>query len=203
MVERHSESSANYWQLVGNFYLDLSPELFSACSKTSRQIYHRQRIQRVRQNTGNDQEDQPAEGKQSRRLSRLSAKIFPRRNKSAAASEEAASSDISAGGVLLGMASNRLQKQKHEATGASKQRAARTKGPSVTGGSALRNLVLEQIVSESSSSNIAATNRSAIASSSSEVTPPTELSSTLDLAFEPPPSTIEEEGKVQDRMRKE
>jgi hypothetical protein len=131
IVERRGSKSRTSWRLVDDIYLDFTPELFSDCSRNNLRTCHQLRIQRIRQRTINDHDKRPEERKKPGRLSRLISSVSSQLDRTTLATENSDSLDFSAGGVLLGIAVNRLQRVTQQSKGAEKKLVAARKDLSV------------------------------------------------------------------------
>jgi hypothetical protein len=131
IVERRGSKSSTPWRLVDDIHLDFTPGLFSDCSRNNRRTCHQLRIQSIRQRSRNDQDERPAKLKKPSRLSRLISNVSSQLDRTTLATENLDSLDFSAGGVLLGITVNRLQKVTQQSRGAEKQLGAARKDFSV------------------------------------------------------------------------
>lgn len=95
IIERRSEKTAHRWRLLNELYLDIAPELFSACPDQHPHKKHPGCQQRVVQIQHGPSKDEP------RAWEKLVSKIKSSRKGSQATTETPL--DISAGGILLGM----------------------------------------------------------------------------------------------------
>lgn len=177
IVERRGSKADTYWRLVENFYLDFPPELFSACSRNEHRGCHQQRVQKIRRSANHNHEEKSEEQKKEPRLlSRLISKISRRRDKTTSAGEDAASLDIPAGGLLLGMTLKRPKKNAQESKDAKKPVLTRGEGLSGPGAPASFEVGSLQVVSASSSSNTTTQDTSTTIQPNSESTSLTEPS---------------------------
>src|SRR5262249_2945879 len=133
IVERRGSKSDTSWRLVDNFHLDFPSGLFSACLQNERRSC-RQRVQSIRRSTSDDHEEKlEVQKKELALLSRI-LRVSRRRDKTASVGKDAASLDISAGGILLGMMPKRHPKNVQESKDAEKH--ALTRGEHLSGAGA-------------------------------------------------------------------
>jgi hypothetical protein len=116
IVERRGSKSSTSWRLVDDFYLDITPELFSDCSTNRLRTCHQLRIQRIRQRTTNNHDETPTKWNKLGHLLRSISSSSSQLDRTTLAAENEASLDISTGGVLLGITVNRLQKSTQQST---------------------------------------------------------------------------------------
>ena len=100
-----------YWRILDDLYINIRPELFSKCTEKGHRRCHTQRIQSIQRYSGDESRQKDLERKKKpgllKRMPFLNDRSAGRQQPTTASST---SIDFSEGGVLLGIAPHRLQK---------------------------------------------------------------------------------------------
>lgn len=122
IATRRGSKLNNSWRLVDDLYLDLSPELFSACSPGAHRRCGKQRVQSIRRSTSPDCDERTVAPKKQNVFQKIFSKNPHRREQTTSVGEleNVVTLDFSAGGILLGVTPRRRQKDPNKAKDAPK-----------------------------------------------------------------------------------